>query len=155
LYCFVLLLCRRSDGARRNDCPGRVNLVSLGVATGSLGARCRLRLSAGARIRSGAVSIGSDGLGNCGRRDYRGGGRSFVVVVRINFRLGPAWSRRDAREAETEHDDRNAGKLPCVHVLFTLGRDSMRVLTRNWPAHCFYWEMRKLPPNRLKKIAAA
>lgn len=47
-------------------------------------------------------------------------------MIRINFRLGPASSRRDAREAETEHDDRNAGKLQCVHVLFTLGRDSAR-----------------------------
>ena len=45
-------------------------------------------------------------------------------MIWINFRLGSAWSRRDAREAETEHDDRNAGKLQCVHVLFTWGRDS-------------------------------
>jgi hypothetical protein len=127
LYCLVLLFCRRSDGTWRNNCPGRVNLVSLGgVATGSLGARCRLGLNAGARSYSGFASVASDGLGNCCRTDCRGGGRSFVVVVRINFRLGPAWSRRDAREAETEHDDRNAGKLQCVHVLFTWGRDSAR-----------------------------
>jgi hypothetical protein len=99
-------------------------MVSLGgVATGSLGV-CRLGLNAGARSYSGFASVGSDGLGNCCRTDYRGGGRSFVVVVRINFRLGPAWSRRDAREAETEHDDRNAVKLQCVHVLFTLGQGS-------------------------------
>lgn len=102
-------------------------MASLGdVAAGSLRAGCRLRLSTRARIHSGAASVGSDGLGNCGRTDDGVGGRSFVVVVRINFRLGPAGSRRDARKAETEHDDRNAGKLQCVHVLFTWGRDSAR-----------------------------
>lgn len=119
----------RSDGTRSDDCVRRVSLASLGgVAAGSLGVGCGLRLSAGARARihSGAASVGSDGSGNCCRTDCGVGGRSFVVVIWINFRLGPAWSRRNAREAETEHDDRNAGDLQCVHVLFTLGRDSAR-----------------------------
>lgn len=111
---------------RWDDCAGCADLVSLGgAATGSLGVWCRLRLRTSARVYS-AGSVSSDGLGSCCRPDYGGGGRSFVVVIRINFRLGPAGSRCEAREAETEHDDRDAGKLQCVHVLFTLGRDSAR-----------------------------
>jgi hypothetical protein len=111
-----------------DDCARRAKLVSLGsVATDSLGVWCRLRLRTRARVYSGARSVSGDWLSRYRRTDYRGGGRGFVVVIWIYFRLGPAGSRRDAREAETEHKDRNAGKLQCVHVYFTLGRDSVRV----------------------------
>ena len=112
-------------------------MVNLGgVAACLLGVCCRLCLSAGARAHSGAVSVGCDGLGSCCRTDY-GGGRSFVVVIGINFRLGPAGSCGEARDTETEHDDRNAGNLPCVHVLFTLGTRFDAGLIRNLPAHYF------------------
>jgi hypothetical protein len=110
---FVLLSGGRSDGTGWDNYAGRANSD---VATSSLVVSCRLRLSVVARIQSGAASVGGDLLGSCCRTDYRGGGRSFVVVIRINFRLGSAGSRRNARKAETEHHDRNVGKLPRGHV---------------------------------------
>ena len=76
-------------------------------------------------------------------------------MVRINFRLGPAWSRRNAREAETEHDDRNAGKLQCAHVLFTLGRDSRGPDFELARTLLLMGDAEIAVRNRLNKIAAA
>jgi len=54
-------------------------------------------------------------------------------VIWIYFRLGPAWSRSSACEAETEHDDRNAGKFNAfmfIHLVTRFGAGLIRELAR-------------------------